>query len=240
MNRRILAALVTAAATATVAGCSSLGTLAAPQPGAANTPTSPATVAASDPGPYRVDVTVALDELGGLRVRGKASMAGYSRGQFGNYRADTDRDGCDQRNDALRRDLTDVTVKPGTHGCKVLSGVLHDPYTGKTIDFRFGQATSSQIQIDHVVPEADAWVTGAQQMTATQRNAFASDLTNLLAVDGHTNESKGAGDAATWLPPNKVFRCSYVARQIAVKTRWHLWVTSAEKQAMTTVLSKCH
>lgn len=208
-------------------------TTAGGQPSTAQIASAPSVTA------YRINVAGARAKLAKMPVKGKAPMTGYSRDQFGNYRNDTDRNGCDQRNDALRRGLTHTTAKPGTHGCKILTGILHDPYTGKTINFQFGQATSAQVQIDHVVPEANSWVTGAQQLTPEQRNQFSSDLTNLLAVDGRTNESKGDGDAATWLPPNKAFRCSYVARQITVKTTWHLWVTPAEKESMTTVLNRC-
>lgn len=240
MTKRALATGLTAATlTMTVAGCAALNA-AVTQPGASmSTASSAAAAPTGKPAAYRVNPRTALLQLDALAVKGRAPKTGYSREQFGNYRNDTDRSGCDQRNDALNRDLTKITTKADTHGCKVLTGVLHDPYTGKVINFQFGQSTSAQIQIDHVVSESDAWQTGAQQLTPEQRNQFSSDLTNLLAVDGHTNESKGDGDAATWLPPNKAFRCAYVARQITVKTKWHLWVTPAEKQAMTTVLNKC-
>lgn len=128
-----------------------------------------------------------------------------------------DRNGCDACSDILGRDLLDITVKPGTHGCVITTGTLHDPFTGKTIDFVRGQGTSAKVQIDHGVALSDAWQKDAQQLDAVERLEFANDPLNLLAVDGPTNASKGDGDAATWLPPNKVFRCDYVARQTAVK-----------------------
>ena len=118
----------------------------------------------------------------------------------------------------LRRDLTAELLKPGTHGCVVLSGTLADPYTGRTIVFARGRSSSSKVQIDHVVALGDAWVTGAQQLTPTQRTTLANDPLNLLAVDGPTNGAKSDADAASWLPPNKAFRCTYVARQVAVKS----------------------
>jgi len=90
-----------------------------------------------------------------------------------------------------------------------------------------------------VVALSNAWQTGAQQLTRQKRIELANDPLELLAVDGPTNQAKGDGDAATWLPPNKAFRCQYVARQIAVKVKYTLWVTSAEKQAMQRVLSDC-
>ena len=95
------------------------------------------------------------------------------------------------------------------------------------------------MQIDHVVALSDAWQKGAQQWDATKRRAFANDPLELLAVDGPTNARKGDGDAATWLPPRKSFRCAYVARQIAVKARYGLWVTQAEHDAMARVLERC-
>lgn len=174
--------------------------------------------------------------LDALAVKGRAPMTGYQRvARFGKPWVDVDRNGCDTRDDVLRRDLTDI---PGT-ACKVRSGVLHDPYTGTTIHFVRGERTSEAVQIDHVVPLADAWRTGAQQLTKTQRTALANDPVNLFAVDGPTNTRKSDGDAATWLPPVKSFRCTYVAHQIAVKRTYHLWVTKAEKAAMQRVLARC-
>lgn len=178
-----------------------------------------------------------------LPVKGRAPKTGYSRAQFGTAWADTDSDGCDQREDVLNRDLVSGRVsghmiKKAFDGCDVLTGVLHDPYTGKTIAFTRGSRTSAAVQIDHMVAESDAWQTGAQQWSPTKRLRFATDTLNLIAVDGPTNESKGDGDTATWLPPNKKFRVEYVAHQVAIKKKYGLWVTSAEKQAMITVLSQ--
>jgi hypothetical protein len=117
--------------------------------------------------------------------------------------------------------------------------LLHDPYTSRVIHFRRGEVTSLAVQIDHVVAMGDAWQKGAQRWASSTRIDFANDPLNLLAVDGPTNESKGDGDAATWLPPNKAYRCAYVARQIAVKARYHLWVTQAERDAMSRILTAC-
>ncbi len=150
-----------------------------------------------------------------------------------------DRNGCDTRNDVLRRDLAGTTLKPGTHGCVVLTGTLVDPYTGGRIAFVRGQGTSQAVQVDHVVALADAWQKGAQTWDEETRERFANDPLNLLAVDGPTNASKGMGDTATWLPPARGFRCAYVARQVAVKRSYDLWVTRAERDAMRRVLATC-
>jgi hypothetical protein len=174
-----------------------------------------------------------------LTVKGRAPKTGYDRDQFGQAWLDTDRNGCDTRNDVLRRDLTNLVLKAGTHGCLVLRGTLNDPYTGKRIAFVRGEATSSAVQIDHVVALADAWQKGAQQWAPDRRAAFANDPLNLLAVDGPTNGRKGAGDTATWLPPNTSYRCAYVARQVAVKVKYRLWATAAERDAMVRVLTPC-
>lgn len=176
----------------------------------------------------------ASDALAKLAVKGRAPKTGYARTQFGDGWASTR--GCDTRNIILHRDLTEVTTNAK---CQVTSGVLHDPYTGKTINFLKGETTSDDVQIDHVVALGDAWQKGAQGLTAARREVLANDPLELLAVDGPTNQKKSDGDAATWLPPNKAFRCQYVARQIAVKEKYGLWVTGAEKQAMDQVLSAC-
>ncbi|HEU0266467.1 MAG TPA: HNH endonuclease family protein [Candidatus Saccharimonadaceae bacterium] len=169
-----------------------------------------------------------------LAVKGRAPKTGYTREQFGGTWADIN--GCDARDVILQRDLVDTQVN---EKCQVTKGVLHDPYTGKTILFTRGPQSSAAVQIDHVVAISNAWQTGAQALTLAQRKALYIDPLELLAVDGPANQQKGDGDAATWLPPDKAFRCQYVARQIAVKAKYHLWVTSPEKQAMRSVLAKC-
>jgi hypothetical protein len=174
-----------------------------------------------------------------LPVKGRAPRTGYDRERFGQAWADTDRNGCDTRNDVLRRDLQAIVIRAGTHGCVVLSGTLADPYTGTAIAFARGAATSSRVQIDHVVALSDAWQKGAQQWSAQTRTRFANDPLNLLAVDGPTNQRKSDGDAATWLPPRTSYRCAYVARQTAVKARYGVWITAAEKGAVRRVLATC-
>lgn len=182
--------------------------------------------------------SIALQHLEALSVKGKAPMTGYDRSQFGPAWKDVDRNGCDTRNDILRRDLKGVSFKPGTRGCVVASGTLDDPYTGKQIAFVRGPQ-SSKVQIDHVVALGNVWVSGGQKLSPDQKAAIANDPLNLLAVDGPANMQKSDKDASGWLPKNKGFRCSYVARQIAVKGKYGLSVTPAEKQAMARVLGSC-
>lgn len=174
--------------------------------------------------------------LATLEVKGRAPKSDYQRAAFGQRWKDVDRNGCDQRNDVLARDLQNVEAPKG---CKVVRGVLHDPYTGQVIQFQRGARTSSAVQIDHVVALADAWQKGAQQWAPEQRERIANDPQNLLAVDGPSNMQKGAGDAATWLPANKAFRCRYVSIQIEVKAKYGLWVTPAERDAMARELGRC-
>jgi hypothetical protein len=181
----------------------------------------------------------ATSVLSSLPVKGRAAKTGYSRSQFGQAWADVDRNGCDTRNDMLKRDLTNIEFKVKTRECVVLSGVLLDRYSGETINFVRGNVTSMEVQIDHVVALSNAWQTGAFKLTLMQRTAFANDPLNLFAVKGRLNSQKGDGDAATWLPPLKSFRCSYVAQQIAVKAKYSLWVTAPEKEAMTRILAAC-
>ncbi|KRD17679.1 HNH endonuclease family protein [Streptomyces sp. Root264] len=177
----------------------------------------------------------ALAAAGSLPVKGRAPKTGYDREQFGSAWADTDSNSCDTRDDILKRDLEKVRFTGGV--CKVSFGVLEsDPYSGKAVTYRRG---SSKVDIDHVVALSDAWQKGAKYWDAAKRIALANDPLNLLAVDASTNRSKGDGDTATWLPPNKAYRCTYVAAQVAVKKKYQLWVTAAEKSAMEEVLSAC-
>lgn len=177
----------------------------------------------------------ALTAAESLTVKGRAPKTGYDRDRFGTAWADTDSNSCDTRDDILKRDLKEVRFTGGT--CKVTSGVLEpDPYSGKDVTYRRGR---SQVDIDHVVALSDAWQKGAKYWDPSKRIALANDPLNLLAVDASTNRGKGDGDTATWLPPNKGYRCAYVAAQVAVKKKYELWVTAAEKAAMEKVLSGC-
>ena len=253
-SRRIVTAALATAALATAAlaaaGCGETTTH------AASTPAPTRTHAASTPAPTRTHAAArhatkaktkrhlatqtavknatgaAATALAMLPVKGRAPTTGYSREQFGDGWADVD--GCDTRDRILTRDLTARTY---LDNCRVESGTLADPYTAERIQYTRGGA--SEVDVDHVVALSDAWQKGAQQWAPGTRVSFANDPLELLAVDAHTNRSKGDGDAATWLPPNKAFRCPYVARQVAVKIKYKLWVTQAEKDAIGRVLATC-
>ncbi|MGQ1839880.1 GmrSD restriction endonuclease domain-containing protein [Kocuria turfanensis] len=265
-GRRFLAAPVhLALALGLVTGCASstASTTPAPVPGTvstvpasasptastpASTSTSPAappplgTVTRVGPAPAETPVPAAVPLAGArldlerLPVAAAGTMSDYDReALFGGW-IDADGDCEDTRNEVLARDLTDIT---SAEGCTVATGTLSDPYTGSTIAFVRGAATSGDVQVDHVVSLGNAWITGARRLTQTERVALANDPLNLLAVDGPANGSKSDLDASGWLPPNKAFACGMVATQIAVKARYGLWVTAPEKQAMTEVLADC-
>jgi hypothetical protein len=199
---------------------------------------APAPVAA-DPG-----TGVVIAALQSLPIKGRAPKTGYERSLFGERWTDDvtvadGRNGCDTRNDILRRDLTEVVFTPNSNGCAVLSGILNDPYTGTVAEFRRGYDTSSRIQIDHIVALSDAWQKGAQQWDEWTRRNFANDPRNLQATLGWINQQKGDGDAATWLPPNAAYRCTFVSRIVEVKAAYGLWVTQAEHDAIAGVLAGC-
>lgn len=179
---------------------------------------------------------LALAALSRLDIRTAASKAGYSRQQFGGEWAKVDT--CTVRDKILARDMTAVRYR-GPSDCTVLAGTLDDPYTGKVIHFVRGPGTSAAVQIDHIVAISDTWRTGAQELSRAQREQLYNDPLELIAADGPANEEKGDGDAADWLPPNADYVCRYVARQIAVKRKYHLWVTKPEHDAMEKELVKC-
>ena len=182
--------------------------------------------------------------LDSLPVKGRAPKTGYDRDLFGEPWTDDvtvefGHNGCDTRNDILRRDLVDVVIKPGSNGCAVLSGVLDDPYTGTTVDFQRGPGSSALVQIDHVVALSDAWQTGAADWDEFKRRNFANDPIELQTTLGWVNQEKGDGDAATWLPPNTSYRCIYATRIVDIKVAYGLWVTPAEHDALARVLAGC-
>lgn len=174
-----------------------------------------------------------------IEIKGRAPKTGYSRDMFGRGWASIG--GCDTRNRILQRDLIDLVFvsEPDGIRCKVASGILNDPYTGKNMQFVRGKDTSDDIQIDHVVALSDSWQKGAQNLSPTSREQLANDPLNLLAVDGAANQEKGDSDAASWLPPNKSYRCPYVARQVAVKLKYHLWMARGEYDAVNGILLAC-
>ena len=179
----------------------------------------------------------ALEQLDTLEIKGRAPRTGYSRDEFGNGWLDPDGNGCDARNDVLQRELDQVVTGPDN--CRVLSGLLDDPFTATTIEFTRGPETSMDVQIDHIVALSDAWQKGARELSEEQRQRIANDPLNLLAVDGSANQQKSDSDAASWLPSNKSFRCQYVAIQTAVKAKYELWMTQAEYDAIRDTLLQC-
>ena len=199
--------------------------------------------ATSAPPPPRAERARA--ELDRLVVRARPrGTEGYRRDAFGSDWVDTDDNGCNQRDDVLLRDAVRGTTRVETQGAcdhDVVAGTWHDPYTGRTLTFTdlkdLRQAEA--IQIDHVVPLAEAWVSGARRWNRTRRETFANDLDELLAVDGPTNMSKGDGDPASWRP-RRGYQCTYARRWIAVKTRYRLDVDGSEKSALDQMLGLCH
>jgi len=244
-HRTVAIALAAIAMLITVAGCSAVTTNQASSATPAQPATSSSTAASPAPVSPKPGETArppgshtALALLATLAVKGRAPMTGYDRAAFGAAWTDTNRNGCDTRNDVLRRDLTRREIKPNTNSCVALGGWLQpDPYTGSPIHFVYGGA--SEVDIDHVVALGDAWQTGAFRWVPLKRLALANDPMNLLAVSASANRSKGDGDAATWLPSNKSYRCAYVARQVAVKAKYGLWMTSAERNATVRILDLC-
>ena len=206
----------------------------------------PAAVPSGRPTETKPPATPAYDvarrELDALPVKGWDRFEDFNRARFGEPWSDDvnvefGHNGCNTRDDILRRDLADLQVRPGT--CFAQRGILHDPYTGATIVFVRGPDTSPAVQIDHLVSLSDAWYKGARFWDDQRRRDFANDPRNLLAVAGQANFDKAFRDAASWLPPNVAFRCGFVARQVEVKTDYQLWVSGREKDAMRRVLRDC-
>jgi Protein of unknown function (DUF1524) len=198
---------------------------------------------AEPPAPHTSpDYDDARAQLAALPVKGWDRQTDFSRYRFGEPWSDDvnvefGHNGCNTRDDILRRDLTQLVVGPGT--CYAQSGVLIDRYTGESIAFVRGPDSSEAIQIDHVVSLSDAWYKGARDWDEQRRRDFANDPRNLLAVGAKANFDKAFRDANAWLPPNPAFRCEFVARQIAVKAAYRLWVSANEKRAMAAVLDHC-
>lgn len=217
--------------TLVVAAIASLIGIVIAHPSSYETEAIPSTSLANDP-----DAPLATTVLSQLEIKGRAPKTGYSREEF--YSGWPNIEGCNLRQRIIKRELGDTAVLADDQ-CAVTSGEYDEPYTGSHLVFYQKSDLSSGVQIDHVVALSDAWQKGAQYMSAETRYEIATDPLNLLAVDSKANQVKSDGDAATWLPSNKAFRCQYVARQISVKYKYSLWITQAEHDAMTRVLEAC-
>ena len=184
--------------------------------------------------PTDPNAKLAKDVLEQLEIKGRAPKTGYARTEFYNNWPNVD--GCSLRQIIIKREVGDTAEM---NGCDVVAGTFTEPYTGQTFTATQKSDFSNHIQIDHVVALSDAWQKGAQYKTKEERYAMATDPLNLLAVDSNANQQKSDGDAATWLPPNKSFRCQYVARQVSVKYKYGLWITEAEHDAIFSILENC-
>lgn len=229
--RRIVGIVAIALVAATI-GCAELGL---PAGGSAGVPGGPAATgnapAAKVPA---TSVAQAKAELAKLPVASPRED-GYQRTRdFGPaWSVDVDRNGCGTRDDILRRDLTRVRLRGR---CTVVSGLLADPYTGRSVTFTKSHATA--VQIDHVVPLGAAWARGARDWPQSERERFANDPVNLLATSASANESKSDQGPAEWLP-RAAFRCAYAVTWITVSTRYKLAVTRPDKSSLATLLSRC-
>ncbi|MBA4865374.1 HNH endonuclease [Streptomyces sp. PSKA54] len=181
----------------------------------------------------------ALKLIERLQAKGRGPKTGYDRGEFGYAWMDTAdgvplaRNGCDTRNDLLKRDGRELRFRSGSD-CVVVSMTLQDPYTDQSI--KWLKQRAAEVQIDHVVPLSYSWQMGASRWPESKREQLANDPLNLLPVDGPTNSSKGDSGPASWLPPSKPIRCSYAVRFGQVALKYEMPVTAADKQMM---LARC-
>ncbi|MEU3852000.1 HNH endonuclease family protein [Streptomyces sp. NPDC029554] len=171
-----------------------------------------------------------------VATKGRGPRTGYDRDEFGYAWMDSaprdvpySHNGCDSRNDLLKRDGRDLRFRAGSN-CVVTAMTLHDPYTGKVIEWTKSQAI--KVQIDHVMPLSYDWQMGASRWTKDKRESIANDPLNLVPVDGPTNSAKGDSGPASWLPPDRRIRCAYSVRFAQVSLKYDLPVTSADKEMM--------
>jgi hypothetical protein len=174
--------------------------------------------------------STAKTELAALTVKADGSQSGYSRDLFPHWI--TQSGTCNTREVVLKRDGTNVVTDSA---CAATSGSWFSPYDGAT------WTAASDVDIDHVVPLADAWRTGASAWTTAKRQSYANDLSapQLIAVTDNVNQAKGDQTPATWKPPLTGYYCTYAKMWVAVKYKYSLTVNSAEKTALTSMLGTC-
>ncbi|MEV4041483.1 HNH endonuclease family protein [Streptomyces sp. NPDC049744] len=192
---------------------------------------SPAHAApAADPGnSYTLPVRSLLDSL---PVKDE-TRAGYQRDAFKHW-VDTDKDGCTTRNEVLLEEAVNAPERTGR--CTLTDGTWYSPYDDTYV------AGPRGLDIDHRVPLAEAWDSGAGEWTAAEREAYANDLgdpRSLIAVTAKSNRSKADQDPATWMPPSEANRCEYFTHWVTVKSRWELAIDAAEQQALQALADEC-
>ncbi|WP_137756848.1 HNH endonuclease family protein [Agrococcus sp. SGAir0287] len=205
----------------------------------ASTPSPSAPVEAAPPPAPPTAAEGALQALATIPVTdASAWVPDYRRAEFGDAWIDVDGNGCSQRQDVLMRDL-DQIVMFADGSCRVQTGVLDDPYTGVLVPFQHGEQTSQAVQIDHLVPLALAWRSGAWAWSPEQRVQFANDTSLLLAVEGGINQSRSDSDLAEWLPPEADARCGFVITIVEGVARYGLSMTAASHATAEAVLTGC-
>ncbi|QKV97352.1 HNH endonuclease [Streptomyces sp. NA02950] len=174
--------------------------------------------------------STAQTELNTLTVASEGSMTGYSRDLFPHWI--TISGTCNTRETVLKRDGTNVVVDGS---CYPTSGSWYSPYDGAT------WYAASDVDIDHVVPLAEAWRSGASSWTTSKRQSFANDLSypQLIAVTDNVNQAKGDQDPSTWQPSRTTYRCTYAKMWVHVKYHWGLKVQSSEKSALQSMINTC-
>lgn len=179
--------------------------------------------------------TIDASAVASLEVREPGASTDYDREAFGKPWADVDDNGCDTRNDILARDMSRETLEGD---CKVLTGVLKDPYTGEQIDFDKSKG-SNQIDIDHMIPLGAAWEAGASEWTDEQRLQYANDPLVLLAVDSGANRSKSDQTISEWMPTNTAIACQYGASYVAIALKYELSVSPADHDKLEELSGSC-
>lgn len=189
---------------------------------------APAASATASP-PGIPSTATAISQLDALPVETEGSMTGYDRDEFNHW---ITVDGCDTRETVLARDGDDVQVGSD---CRPMSGDWFSEYDGASF------TDGSDLDIDHVVPLAEAWRSGADSWSDQEREDFANDLEGpqLIAVSASSNRSKGDQDPSTWWPTRTTYRCTYAKMWVATKYRWGLALQSAEKTALSDRLASC-
>ncbi|SPO03140.1 uncharacterized protein DNG_05822 [Cephalotrichum gorgonifer] len=173
----------------------------------------------------------ARSQLAGLTVKAAVDDGTYDRDLFPHWH--TVSGSCNTRETVLKRDGTNVVTDSS---CASTSGTWKSPYDGAT------WTAASDVDIDHMVPLKNAWISGASSWTTAKRELFANDLDSspqLWAVTDNVNQAKSDKSPDAWKPPLTSFYCTYAKSWVRVKDQWNLSITSAEKSALTSMLNTC-
>ncbi len=182
------------------------------------------------------DLGVLEEKVSSLKVRrNEKSIPEYSRDSLPTDWKDLDGNGCNTREDILKKYTSEYTGR--FDGCKIKSGKFYDYYNGKFLRYDKSVDTGGGIQIDHIVAIGNAWISGGYKWGKDEWISYINDEEVLIPTSSKTNREKSDKDITEWKPANNSYLCTYAEKQVEIKDKYKLTVTEKEKAELKSILN---